>query len=149
MMKHAPSGRTLFNVFLLGLGLFAIYKSSALPLGSLHEPDAGLFPLATAIALAVLATTTLAMRERSHVVDSLHEVRMSHVVIMIVAIGAYAWLLPRAGFLICTVALLVLTLRALGRVGWLGTVASSVIGAAACYFLFTGLGLPLPAGWLG
>ena len=65
------------------------------------------------------------------------------------AIGAYAWLLPRCGFIICTVALLALTLRVLGRVGWIGTVASSVIGAAACYFMFTRLGLPLPAGWFG
>jgi hypothetical protein len=148
-MKRAPGGHALFSAFLLGLGLIAIYKAGALPIGTLPEPDAGLFPLATAIALSVLAGIAIATREPARVDCAPHRAGLTRVVMMVVAIAAYAWLLPRAGFLLGTLALLTFMLRALGRVGWTGTLVGGGVGAVACYFVFTRLGLPLPAGWFG
>jgi hypothetical protein len=69
--------------------------------------------------------------------------------VLIAALAAYALLLPRAGFLLCTIALLALVLRGLGHVGWVGTAIASVLTAIGCYYLFTRLGLPLPAGLIG
>ena len=56
-------------------------------------------------------------------------------------------LLPAAGFVTCTVVLLILALR-LGRVAWATTLVTAVVGSVACYALFTRLGMPLPAGIL-
>ena len=148
-MVRARLGEVLFGVFLLGLGLFAIYKASALPFGSVTEPGAGLFPVSIAVLLALFALVSLGSRQPPDDSAAAERSGIARVVVMIVGVAVYAWLLPRAGFLLCTVALLVLMLRGLGGVRWTGTVVSALVGATACYVLFTRLGLPLPAGLLG
>lgn len=146
-MRKSRVGEALFGTSLLGVAFFAIYKASALPFGSLRDPDTGLFPIAIGVVLSVFAALSLGVHsppgagaERGGIV---------RVLVLIVAIGAYAWLLPRVGFFLCTAVLLALVLRGLGRVGWVGTGVSALAGAAGCYFVFTRLGLPLPAGMFG
>ena len=73
---------------------------------------------------------------------------VARVSILTAMIAAYAWLLPTVGFILCTIVLLVVLLR-LGNVGWAPTIISATGGAAACYLLFTRLGMPLPSGLLG
>jgi hypothetical protein len=148
-MLHARLGEWLFGASLLCVGLIAIYKASALPFGSLSEPDTGLFPVSISILLVLFAALSLGARHLPGGTIAAERAGMARVLVLIVALGAYAWLLPRAGFLVCTVVLLALVLRGLGRVGWVGTGVSALAGAAGCYFLFTRLGLPLPAGVFG
>jgi putative tricarboxylic transport membrane protein len=147
-MRKARMGETLFGASLLGAGLFAIYKASALPFGSLREPDSGLFPVAVTVAFTLLAALSLAAPplEGGSAPD---RAGMKRVLVLIGALVAYALLLPRAGFIVCTVALLALVLRGLGRVGWIGTAISSAVTTIGCYYLFTRLGLPLPSGLIG
>ena len=146
-MQRRP-GETLFGVLLLGLGLFAIYKASALPFGSLNSPDSGLFPVYIGVALTLFAALSLAPRAASPA-EPAERTGLIRVLVLIAAIAIYAWLLPHAGFIICTLMLLAIVLRGLGRVGWLATSVSSIAGTLACYVLFTRLGMPLPAGLLG
>jgi hypothetical protein len=136
-------GETLFGASLLGAGLFAIYKASALPFGSLREPDSGLFPVAVTVAFTLLAALSLAAPplEGGSTPD---RAGMKRVLVLIGALVAYALLLPRAGFIV-----LALVLRGLGRVGWVGTAISSAVTTIGCYYLFTRLGLPLPSGLIG
>lgn len=149
LTRKARLGEALFGASLLGVGLFAIYKARALPFGSLSEPDSGLFPAAIAVLLALFAGLSLGGRDRTPVAAPAERAGIVRVLALIAALCAYAWFLPRAGFLICTVVLLAVVLRGLGRVGWIGTAVSAVAGAAGCYALFTRLGLPLPAGVFG
>ena len=141
-------GETLFGVFLLGIGLFAIFKAAALPFGSLNNPDSGLFPIYIGVALTLFAALSLAARSPV-AAEAVERVGVTRVLMLIGAVALYALLLPRAGFLICTLALLVIVLRHLGRVGWLATIVCAVAGTLACYVLFTRLGMPLPAGLVG
>jgi len=147
-MRKARMGETLFGASLLGAGLFAIYQASALPFGSLREPDSGLFPVAVTVAFTLLAALSLTAPplERGSAPE---REGMKRVIVLIAALVAFALLLPRAGFLVCTAALLVLLLRGLGRVGWVGTAISSGVTTIGCYYLFTRLGLPLPSGLIG
>jgi hypothetical protein len=146
-MRSRP-GETLFGVALLGLGLFAIYKASALPFGSVSAPDAGLFPVSVAVALTVFAALSLMARSTA-AAESAERAGIVRVGVLIAAIACYAMLLPRAGFIVCTLVLLALVLRGLGRVGWLATIVSTIVGTLACYVLFTRLGMPLPGGLFG
>jgi putative tricarboxylic transport membrane protein len=148
-MHGARLGERLFGAFLLGVGLYAIYKASALPFGSLREPDAGLFPVSIAVLLTLLAASSLATRRYAGDAVPAEHAGIVRLLVLIASIVAYAWLLPRIGFLLCTIALLVIMLRVLGRVGWWGTGISALVGSVGCYLLFTRLGLPLPAGWIG
>ena len=148
-MRHARLGEALFGASLLAVGFFALYKASALPAGSLREPDSGLFPLAIAVVLAVFAALSLRTLRRPGPPHTAERAGVVRVVVLIASLGAYAWLLPRTGFLLCTVVLLALVLRGLGRAGWMVTALASVVGALACYYFFTRLGLPLPAGYWG
>ena len=149
LTRRARLGEALFGAALLGVGLFAIYKAGALPFGSLSEPDSGLFPVAIAVVLVLFSALSLGNRDQPPVAATAERAGIVRVLVLIAALCAYAWFLPRAGFLICTVVLLAVVLRGLGRVGWIGTAVSAVAGAAGCYVLFTRLGLPLPAGVFG
>lgn len=141
-------GEALFGVLLLGLGLFALYKAAALPFGSLVSPDAGFFPVSIGVALAVFAALSLVARSPS-AAEPAERSGVVRVLVLIAAIAVYAWLLPRAGFIVCTLVLLALILRGLGRVGWIATIVCAVAATLACYVLFTRLGMPLPMGLFG
>lgn len=148
-MRHARMGEALFGASLLAVGLFALYKASALPVGSLREPDSGLFPVAIAVVLTVFAALSLKTLRHPAAAETAERTGVVRVLILVAALGAYAWCLPRAGFLLCTTVMLVLLLRGLGRAGWTVTALGSMGGAVACYYLFTRLGLPLPTGYFG
>lgn len=147
-MRGVRLGEALFGASLVALGLFALYKARALPFGTVVEPDAGFFPLLIALLLSVFAVSAL-KQHRARAVAPAERDGLVRVLVLIAATGAYAWLLPRAGFVVCTVVLLALVLRGLGRVGWLGTIVSAPAATVACYLLFTRLGMPLPTGLLG
>lgn len=146
-MRTRP-GEALFGVALLGLGLFAIYQASALPFGSVSSPDAGLFPISIAVALTVFAALSLVAGSTA-AAGSAEREGIVRVCVLIAAVACYAVLLPRAGFIVCTLVLLAVMLRGLGRVGWLATIVCASAGTLACYVLFTRLGMPLPAGLFG
>jgi hypothetical protein len=148
-MRHARLGEALFGASLLAVGFFALYKASALPTGSLREPDSGLFPLAIAVVLTVFAALSLSALGRPGPAQAAERSGVVRVLVLIASLGVYAWLLPRAGFLLCTLVLLALVLRGLGRAGRIVTALASVGGTLGCYYLFTRLGLPLPAGYWG
>lgn len=148
-MRGAPHGEHVFGAALIAAGLFALYARTDLPLGSLREPGAGFFPAVVAVALILFAALGLigvipeGRRARA-------EPRgIARLWILTTLIAVYAWLLPSLGFILCTVVLLAVTLRGLGMVEWLPAILWAAGGSAGCYFLFTRLGMPLPAGLLG
>ena len=148
-MRGRPRREHVFGAALIGIGLFALYARTGLPLGNLREPGAGFFPVIVAVALILFAA--LALTSRTPEVDQPQTALGSvvRVSILTAMIAAYAWLLPTVGFVLSTTVLLGVMLRGLGDVGWLSTVICAAGGAAGCYFLFTRLGMPLPAGLLG
>lgn len=147
-MRSAPRGESVFGAALIGAGLFALYAGTGLPFGNLREPGAGFFPVVIAVALILFAAFALSSRTLEADKAQAEPGSVARVSILTAMIAAYAWLLPTVGFILCTVGLLVVLLR-LGNVGWAPTIISATGGAAACYLLFTRLGMPLPSGLLG
>ena len=135
---------------LVALGLAALYKGSSLPFGTVREPDSGFYPSLICVALIVFAAVSFASAEApSPPEDAPHPRGTLRVWVVVVALGAYVWALVPVGFLLCTAALIFILLRGMGAVAWLPSLVLAVLGAAACYGLFTRLGVPLPAGILG
>lgn len=147
-MRGGPRGEHVFGAALIGIGVFALYARTGLPLGNLREPGAGFFPVVVAVALILFAVLALISRTPEADKSEAEPGSFVRVSILTAMIAAYAWLVPTVGFILCTVVLLVVVLR-LGNVGWVPTVISATGGATACYLLFTRLGMPLPSGLLG
>ena len=131
---------------LLLLGLTAVYSASRLTFGSLRQPETGFFPMLVALALVLFSAVALAEWPRD--LEPAQKGGMARVGIVVGAVAAYAALIQPVGFVVCTVALLLLLLRGVGRVSWLASVVAAAVASAACYELFTRLGMPLPAGIL-
>ena len=148
-MRRATRGERVLGAGLVGIGVFALYQATGLPLGNLREPDAGFFPVVVAVTLTLFAA--FALNSRAYETDHPHAERggIARVLIVSASLGAYAWLLPSVGFVLCTAVLLGVLLRGVGEVSWRSTVIGASGGAAGCYFLFTRLGMPLPPGLLG
>jgi hypothetical protein len=139
--------RRLPAAALIGLGFAALYGASGLPFGTVRQPDSGFFPTLVSLALIVFSAVALAdtapVSPHAKAVDARAPARIWTVV---AAVAAYAWVMPSAGFLVCTAALLVVLLRGIGRVSWPASVAVALLASVVCYGLFTRLGLPLPPG---
>ena len=148
-MRSAPRGESAFGAALIGVGLFALYARTGLPFGNLREPGAGFFPVVIAVALILFAAFALTSRTLEADESQAEPGSVVRVSILTAMIATYAGLLPSVGFVLCTTALLGVTLRVLGDVGWQSTVVCAAGGATGSYFLFTRLGMPLPAGVLG
>ena len=135
---------------LVGLGLAALYEASSLPFGTVRQPDSGFYPTLVSLALIVFSAVALAeatpASPHAEAADARAQTRVWAVV---ASLAAYAWAITSVGFLVCTVALLVVLLRGIGRMSWPASAAAAVLASVACYALFTRLGLPLPAGVLG
>lgn len=148
-MRGRPHGEQVFGTALLSVGIFAVYKAANLPLGSLHEPDSGFFPMVVTVTLTLFAALSISSRTSEADIPQPDPGGMARIWILTALLAAYGWLLPSVGFVLCTAVLLGVLLRGLGAVGWPSTIVCAGGGAAGCYFLFTRLGMPLPPGLLG
>src|SRR3972149_6435199 len=72
----------------------------------------------------------------------------ARVAIAAVALLLYALFLKPVGFLVCTLLLMLLLLRGICKVSWRASLLAALPAVALSYFLFTRLGVPLPAGVL-
>jgi hypothetical protein len=133
-----------------GLGLLAVaylLVGREYPLDTLAAPGPGVFPLAAAIALAVLAAWQLvaAGRHPSAPAAAAAASAQRAPLVMAVALVAYAAALPRLGFLPTSFALVVVAARLMGLPGWWrpGALALGVTAGSRLIFVHW-LGVPLP-----
>jgi hypothetical protein len=150
--RWSTLGRRLPAAALLLLALAALAKAAKLPFGTIGAPDSGFYPSLVCVALAVFAALSFAEsdapRSSEDGPEGTLEARATlRVWTVIAALAGYGLLLVTAGFPVCTAALLLLLLR-MGRVSWAASTALAVVATAACYALFTRLGVPLPPGML-
>ena len=136
---------------LIAVALLAWLTARDLPWGSLHQPGAGFFPKSLSLLLGILSILLLA---RGSLIDAAPVSRLwperagrIRVVIMLVALLAYALLLGPVGYLIATAGLFLVLLRWVGGQGWAITLGTAVVAAAGSYVLFARwLMVSLPAG---
>lgn len=140
--------RAVALAFLAGSALYLV-QAARLPLGSVEQPGAGLFPiLVGAFLLAVSAAHLLQDLRRSSGTQLLPPAGTGRRVMGVVAaLGAFCLLLPWLGYAVAALGLLLAILRLFGLARWRMTAAVALVATVASYYLFAVvLGVPLPAG---
>jgi putative tricarboxylic transport membrane protein len=131
------------------LGLLLIYVASPLPVGKLNAPDAGFFPVILSAMLTGLGVVLFANSFRSQPFSLEMTPRTLSVVACAAVLLLYALLVNSIGFLICTVSVLLVLMRAYGGLSWRKSLLIGVPAVLAAYLGFNELGVPLPRGILG
>jgi hypothetical protein len=147
MKARRATGNIVAGGVLAAAGAFAGYQAAQLPFGSIAQPDSGFFPLCVAVLVVVFALGIVA--ESQDAGESAPTRPSWGVAAVAVALVGYVFLLKPAGFVICTLALLLFMLRALGALQWRRALGIALPAVLACYVIFTRLGVPLPPGILG
>jgi putative tricarboxylic transport membrane protein len=133
--------------FLL-LAAWISYESLQMPLGTLHMPGAGFFPLVLGLLLGVLALLLSAAEGLAAASDdTAAPTDWRGVICLAASVLAAAWLFERAGFLVTMAAFLTVTTAVLGRIAWWRSAVMSVAGSVTAWVVFVHvLKIALPSG---
>jgi putative tricarboxylic transport membrane protein len=136
----------LSGVVLSLLAVVALIEAAPLPYGTVRAPDAGFFPktLAALLLFFGLGIVLNSFLTKAYAVQ--FTTRSWQVVIAAAAFIAYALVLQKAGFVIATIALMLLVMRGLGGMSWQQSLLITVPAVMLSYIAFVQLGVPLPRG---
>jgi putative tricarboxylic transport membrane protein len=151
-----PPDRTLDNaelwagLFWLGLGAFVTWAGRDLGTGTLAAPGSGFLPFWAGLLMCgfSLAVVTGAVRHGGPALGSLWAgTRWGKVLLVIASLAAYAALFDALGFLLATVPLLLVLLRAVDPVPWRIALPLALFSALGVWWVLKRLLLiQLPAG---
>ena len=134
----------------LALGLFVIRSGVKLKLGSINDPGSGyvLFYTGILMCLFSISITIAAVTEGGPTFGSRWEgARWNRPVIIIASLIAYAVALDQLGFLISTIPLMLLLLRAIDPVRWTLAVPLAVLAPLGVWWVLKyALLIQLPSG---
>ncbi|TWT03164.1 tripartite tricarboxylate transporter TctB family protein [Reyranella sp. CPCC 100927] len=138
-------------VWLAG-GLFVVWSGYDLELGTLSEPGTGFMIFWLGLLLSAFAAVIVgkAVLAGGPTLASLWAgTRWRKIMIVIVALALYAVLFERLGFLVCTLPLLILLMRAIDPVDWKIAIPVALIGSFGIWAVMEKwLKIQLPAGTL-
>ncbi len=132
---------------LVFVGIFFVWQSLKLPMGSVGLPGPGFFPLVLGLALAAASVWLLFGIARARTEGEITEVGhrdliLTYLALLLVPVF-FEWIgaLPTLGVFAAIIAMII------GRVAWWRACLGAAIGmAAAWYFFKVLLGVQLPAG---
>ena len=134
----------------LALGLFVIRSGLKLKLGSINDPGSGyvLFYTGILMCLFSISITIAAVTEGGPTFGSRWEgARWNRPVVIIASLIAYAIALDQLGFLISTIPLMLLLLRAIDPVRWTLAVPLAVLAPLGVWWVLKhALLIQLPSG---
>lgn len=140
------------GLFWLGLSAFVLWAGQDLGLGRLSDPGSGFMLVSLgAIMLGLSAIVLLgAFRVPGEPVAMLwHGTRWPKVLAVVVLLLAYGMLFERLGFVVCSVALLLVLMTLIDRVDLRLALPLAVLAPAGIWFVITRwLKIQLPAGVL-
>jgi hypothetical protein len=147
-MNARLSGLIAGLLFLLcGSGM--MYLSPRLPGGiglSAAEPGPGLFPMMVGALMTVAAAAHL-FQMLSKKINEAESVQRAprDIFLLVITIGSYILLLPRAGFFVAAFLLLLGSLSIFDMPGWWRRIATSAVATVVSYLVFTlGLSVRMP-----
>jgi putative tricarboxylic transport membrane protein len=132
------------------LSIMICLGSVQLNLGALTEPGPGFMPFVIGVLLLLLSIASLLEENRSikeQILPSMPRERALKLIFTMVALWLYAILLPVAGFVLTTFALMLFLFKVIEKVRWQMAVIASGLSVVVCYFLFTSLGAEFPKGF--
>jgi putative tricarboxylic transport membrane protein len=138
------------SLFWLSIAVFVSFEAfTKLKLGSLHQPGPGFFSFWGGVLFATLSLILLLRSLGSREGLNFGAVRWPALVLVLAALLIYLLFLEALGFVIVTFGFLLLLFR-YGQMGWIKSVASSVVATSLAYALFQlWLRVQLPRGWFG
>lgn len=140
------------SLFWMAVGAFVAWSGWDLELGTVSDPGSGFLLFWVGLIMIGLAAVVLVntLREAAGAPQSpLAGARWRRVVLVLVALIAYGWALPRLGFILTTTAVLVFLFKAVEPQRWSVAIGGAVASALIAYLIFkVWLGAQLPAGFL-
>lgn len=146
--KHRFPADRISGLVLGAVGIFLLYAARSLPFGKLNAPDSGFFPIILAVLLAGMGFLLFLSSFRSEPETLELDKRSWSVLFGALSLLAYALLLERIGFLICTIAILFVIMRLYGGMTLRTCLLVCVPTVVLAYLGFIELGVPLPRGLL-
>jgi putative tricarboxylic transport membrane protein len=142
------------NLFWLLASLFICVESYRLKLGAINQPGSGLFPFSAGLAMLILSLAALFQsirgREREEKTVRQEPLRWWNIVIILMAITAYAFSLEKIGFLINTFLFICLLLKVVEPQSWKTAIIGGLITTIAANLLFNVIfRAQIPSGILG
>lgn len=134
---------------LLGFSVFYLVHAVRLPLGSAEQPGPGMFPVLVGTVLLACSTAFLIQGAGRRAVSAgvPPGEAQRRVAGVTGAMVAFCLALPRDGYGLAVLGLLIVLLRLLGARRWTVIVVVALLATAGSYYLFAVmLGVPLPAG---
>ena len=140
-------------LILTGLAAFVLLEASKLSFGSMRVPRTAFFPVILATLLLMLSLILLGQALRGAPTgrgpERIEAEGWFRIGATLVALIGFALALERLGFLLSTLLLMVLLLRAIESLEWHKVFAVALATSLVAYALFGWLlGIPLPAGIL-
>ena len=142
------------NLFWLLFSLLICVESYRLKLGAINQPGSGLFPFSAGLAMLILSLAALfqSIRGRGREEKTLRQepLRWCNIVIILMAITAYAFSLEKIGFLINTFLFICLLLKVVEPQSWKTAIIGGLITSIAANLVFNVIfRAQIPSGILG
>jgi putative tricarboxylic transport membrane protein len=138
------------GVIWLLVGAFVVWSGWDLELGSVHDPGSGFMFFWIGLIMVALSVAVLlpALRPAAGPHAAIWgAARWSRVGYVLVALIAYAWLLPRLGFILTTTLVMLFLFKVVEPQHWWVAATGAVVSALVAYVVFkVWLGAQLPAG---
>jgi len=149
-------GRILFycNLFWLLLSLLTCIEAYRLRLGTINKPGPGFFPFGAGLVMLILSLAALFQwRAKKKKVDKTarqEQLRWWNIVVILIAVTAYAFSLEKIGFLINTFFFICLLLKVVEPQGWKTAIIGALITTIAATLIFNVIfRAQIPRGVLG
>ena len=145
----------LSGLFLLLFGIFFTVESFKFGLGEWGRPGPGYFPFGAGLLFGIISLSvfvrTLRKTSSSETPNELSDrLYWQNIVLVVVGLLAYAFLLKKIGFALCTFGLVVFCLRGVARQGWFNSIMTGLVVAILFHVFFNILlNAQLPNGILG
>jgi hypothetical protein len=144
----------LSSLFLLLFGIFFTVESFRFGLGEWGRPGPGYFPFGAGLLFGIISLSvlvrTLQKTSSSETPNELSDrFYWQNIVLVVVGLLAYALLLRKIGFALCTFGLVVFCIRLVARQGWLNSIMTGLVVALLFHVFFNVLlNAQLPNGLL-
>jgi uncharacterized membrane protein YiaA len=145
----------LSSLFLLLFGFFFAVESFKFGLGEWGKPGPGYFPFGAGllfgiISLSVFVRTLRKTPSSESSIESSDRLHWQNIALVVVGLFAYALLLRRMGFALCTFGLVVFCIHVVARRDWFNSIMTGLVVAVVFHVFFNVLlNAQLPNGLLG
>ena len=140
------------GLLLLGFALMVAEESLRLPFGTMRRPGIAFLPVLLSVLLALLSIGLIVQAWKRPAAADGPGIQLGlwkKVVASLVGLFAFGFVFEWLGYVVSTVLLLVFLMRAVEPVRWWLVLVVAVSSSVATYIVFSLLGTPLPAGFLG